>query len=73
MDEQKLLNTFGFNVKIYRQKMQMSQDDLVDVTEFSKAYISNVEHGKHNISLVNAIKFAQVFGKTVDEMLKEID
>lgn len=72
MDEQKILDNFGLNLKLYRNKFKMSQDDIAEATGFSKPYISNVESGKHNISLVNAIKFAQVFDKTVNDMLREL-
>ena len=72
MDEQKILENFGINFKHYRNKAKMSQDDVVAVTGFSKSYISNVEGAKHNLSLVNAIKFAQAVNKTVDEMIRDI-
>ena len=73
MDEQKILDTFGFNFKMYRTKLKMSQDDVADKTDFSKSYISNVENGKHNLSLVNALIFSKLVGKTLDEMLREIN
>jgi transcriptional regulator with XRE-family HTH domain len=69
MNEQKILENFGLNFKHYRNKAKMSQDDIVELTGFSKSYISNVERGKHNISLVNAIKFANTVNKTIDEMI----
>lgn len=72
MDEQKILENFGINFKHYRNKAKMSQDDVVEITGFSKSYISNVENAKHDISLVNAIKFANVFNKTVDEMIRDL-
>lgn len=50
----------------------MSQDDIMELTGFSKSYISNVESAKHNISLVNALKFADIVNKTIDELIKDI-
>ncbi len=72
MDEQKILKNFGINFKHYRNKAKMSQDDIVELTGFSKSYISNVESAKHNISLVNAIKFANTINKSVDELIKDL-
>ena len=46
---------------------------VVDKTGFSKSYISNVECAKHNLSLVNAIKLANVVGKTIEEMVADLD
>ncbi len=72
MDEQKILENFGLNLKYYRSKAKLSQDDLVELTGFSKSYISNIETAKHNISLVNALKFAKVVNKTIEDMIKEL-
>ncbi len=72
MDEQKILENFGLNFKHYRNKAKMSQDDVVNITCFSKPYISNVEGAKHNISLVNAIKMANLFNKTIEDMIKDL-
>ena len=72
MDEHKILENFGINFKHYRNKAKLSQDDIVERTGFSKSYISNVESAKHNISLVNALKFSQIVNKTIDEMIKDL-
>ncbi|MBO6181664.1 helix-turn-helix transcriptional regulator [bacterium] len=73
MDEQKILETFGFNLKMYRTKLKLSQDNIVDKTGMSKAYISNIENGKHNLSLINALKLSDAVGKNIESMLKEIE
>ncbi len=73
MDEQKILENFGLHFKLYRTKLKITQDMVVDKTGFSKSYISNVECAKHNLSLVNAIKLANVVGKTIEEMVTDLD
>ena len=72
MNEQKILENFGLNFKHYRNKAKLSQDDIVEITGFSKSYISNIECAKHNISLVNALKFAKIVNKTIEEMVKDL-
>ena len=72
MDEQKVLENFGLNFKYYRNKAKLSQDDIVEKTGFSKSYISNVESAKHNLSLVNALKFANVVNKTIEDMIRDL-
>ena len=72
MDEEKILKNFGLNLKLYRLKSKMSQDELSIKLGISSPYISNVESGKHNLSLVNAMKFAQFFDKSIEDMIKEI-
>ena len=72
MEEQKILENLGLNFKHFRNKAKMSQDDIVEKTDFSKSYISDAEGAKHNIPLVNAIKLAKIFNKSIEEMIKEI-
>ena len=72
MEDKKILENFGLNFKLYRNKLKLTQDDIVDKTGFSKSYVSNVECAKHSISLVNAKKIADLLGKSLDDMIKEI-
>lgn len=69
MDEQEILNAFGFNYKIERMKQKLTQDNIMEKTGFSKSYISNVENGKHNISLINALKLAETVHKNIEDLL----
>jgi len=69
MNEKEILRTFGFKIKVYRRENKFSQDDLAVGTGLSKAYLSNVENGKHSVSLVNALKIADFFGKNINDML----
>ena len=69
MDEQEILNAFGFNYKVERMKQKLTQDNIMEKTGFSKSYISNVENGKHNISLINALKLAETVHKNIEDLL----
>lgn len=71
MDDVNLLKTFGLNVKIERLKLGYSQEQVAEALDFSAVYISNVESGKHRISLINAFKFAKFFNKSLDYLLVE--
>ena len=71
MEEQKLLEIFGLNLKFARIKLKMSQEELAEKVDCTKSYISNVENAKHNLSLVNTYKFAKVLNVTLEELLTE--
>ena len=71
MDDIKLLKTFGFNIKIERLRQKISQEKLAEALNVSSVYISNVESGKHNIALVNALKFSNYFKQPVEFFLQE--
>ena len=66
-----LLKIFGINIKFERLKRKLSQEKVAEALEVSAVYISNVESGKHSISLVNANKFANFYEKTLDYLLTE--
>ena len=71
MDKEILLKNFGFNIKIARMKKKISQEKLAEELNFSAVYISNVEGGKCNISLTNAVKLSNYFKSSIEELLKE--
>jgi transcriptional regulator with XRE-family HTH domain len=71
MDNKKLLEIFGLNIKIERIKKKLSQEELAHQLGFSTVYISNIELGKHNLSLTNAIKLSSYFKKSIEYLLEE--
>ncbi len=71
MDEKNLLRVFGFNLKIERLKRKVSQETVAEALDFSSVYVSNVESGKHNISLVNALKFCEYYEMPLENLLLE--
>ena len=71
MDNAIMLKIFGLNIKLERIKRGLTQESVAEILDFSSVYISNVESGKHNISLSNAYKFAKFYNKTLDYLLTE--
>lgn len=69
MNEQEVIKNFGFKIKVYRRLNNVYQEDLAAGTGLSKSYLSNVENGKHSVSLVNALKIAKFFGKNINDFL----
>lgn len=66
-----LLKIFGLNIKLERIRMGLTQEEVAEKLDFSSVYISNIESGKHKISLTNAYKFAQFYKKSLDYLLTE--
>ena len=48
----------GKRVKELRNKIGISQEELADSAQLDRTYISSVERGKRNISIVNIEKLA---------------
>ena len=45
----KLLKTFGLNIKLERIRLGLTQEEVAEKLDFSSVHISNVERGKHKI------------------------
>ena len=68
--DETILKNFGLNLKIYRSQQNVSQEYISKKTGLSKSFISNVEQGKHNLSFLSALKFANALNKNLSDMIK---
>jgi len=61
---------FGENMKRIRLEKGLSQGDICRELGLDRAYISNVENGKQNLTLSTMEKVAGVLKVSVDQLLK---
>jgi transcriptional regulator with XRE-family HTH domain len=57
------------NIKKIRQSKNMTQGDVCRLTGMDRAYISSLEAGKRNPTIVNIEKIALALGVEVSEIL----
>ncbi len=57
-------------MKKIRLEKDMSQGDICRELGLDRAYISNVENGKQNLTLSTMDKVAMVLGVSVEQLLK---
>lgn len=57
----------GKRVKELRNKLGVSQEELADMVGLDRTYITSVECGKRNISIVNIEKLAIAFQVSLHE------
>lgn len=57
----------GKRVKVLRSKLGISQEELADIAELDRTYITSVECGKRNISIVNIEKLAKALNVSLKE------
>jgi len=50
--------TFARNLRICRHMRRMSQEELADMAQMSRSYVSGVEKGQRNVSINNMASFA---------------
>lgn len=62
---------FGHRLREIRVRVGVSQEKLADLAKLHRTYVSSVERGKRNISLVNIEKLAIALGVTMGELMPE--
>ncbi len=60
----------GKRVKELRNKIGISQEELADTAQLDRTYITSVECGKRNISIVNIEKLANALNVTLKEFFE---
>lgn len=69
---EKVLLTFGKRVRDKREAKSLSQEDLADLAGLDRTYISGIERGLRNPTLLISLKIAQALGTTVEDLFKGI-
>lgn len=71
MDETSLLINFGDRVRTERLKLGLSQEKLAFDCGLDRTYISGIERGKRNLSLLNIHRLADALGLPAADLLKD--
>ena len=70
MREDVVLNQFGRKVQAVRNEQNLSQEKLAELSELDRTYISSVERGQRNISILNIFKIANALGIEASHLLE---
>jgi transcriptional regulator with XRE-family HTH domain len=60
---------FGFKLREIRQQKKVSQEKLAQLASLHRTYVSSVERGERNISLVNIEKLADALGVPLGDLM----
>ena len=67
--DQKFLKEVGQKIRIARQKTELSQEAFAKVCMLDRTYISDVERGERNLSLLNLRKIAKALGVPISSLI----
>jgi CheY-like chemotaxis protein/DNA-binding XRE family transcriptional regulator len=59
---------FGSSVKVYRNHLGLSQEELAERSELHRTYISDVERGARNLSLLSITRLAHALGVSISAL-----
>jgi transcriptional regulator with XRE-family HTH domain len=63
---------FGANVRVKREQLGLSQEELADRAGLHRTYVGSVERGERNISLINILRIAAALECAPAELLADI-
>ena len=61
----------GNNVRIYRKRLGISQEELGDSAGLDRTYIGGIERGERNVSALNIGKLAKALKIKPEKLLAE--
>lgn len=70
MKRKNIMQTLGKNLRRIREEKGLTQGDIYRKLGMDRGYISGIENGRRNPTLLNIEKLAKVLEVTVDELLK---
>lgn len=73
MDEALLLSNFGDRLRTSRLALGLSQEKLALDCGLDRTYISSVERGGRNISILSVLRIAQALKTSASELCEGID
>lgn len=60
---------FGKIVRIKRLALNLSQEELADIAGMHFTYVSSVERGERNLSLLNIAKISKALGCSMKDLM----
>ena len=63
---------FGQRVQRFRRQRGISQEDLADLASLHRNYISQIECGRRNLSLLNILKIARALKLPASKLIERI-
>ena len=64
-----VLVQFGKRLRMTRQKKGISQERLAELAGLHRTYVSSVERGERNISLLNIERLATALGVAMSDLM----
>jgi transcriptional regulator with XRE-family HTH domain len=64
---------FGFAVKTRREELELTQEDLADRAGIHRTYLSDVERGARNLSLINIERLATALDLPISGLFQIVE
>ena len=67
------LTAFGSNLRSERERKKLTQEKLAEKADLDPSYISGIERGIRNPSILSVVRIANALGTTVSDLSRGIE
>jgi transcriptional regulator with XRE-family HTH domain len=67
------LNVLGLNVRKRREEKELTQEALAELANLDPTYISGIERGMRNPSVLSVLRIAKALGVTTSKLMERVD
>lgn len=67
------LNVLGLNVRKRREEKELTQEALAERADLDPTYISGIERGMRNPSVLSILRIAKALGITTSKLMEKVD
>ena len=72
-DKPDIRERFGFAVKVRREDLGLTQEDLAERAGIHRTYLSDVERGGRNLSLINIERLADALTLPLSDLFRLVE
>jgi transcriptional regulator with XRE-family HTH domain len=69
VSDEEVMRRFGARLREVRERAKVSQEKLAELAGLHRTYVSSVERGQRNISLVNIAKLASALEVPMGDLM----
>ena len=71
MSNKSIREILAFNMRFYRAKLDISQEELANLCELHRTYISDIERCTRNVSIDNIARISTALNISPSDLLRE--
>jgi len=68
--DREMLRKVGAIIRDHRRSCGLTQEQVAEIAGMNVTYLSDVERGKRNVSLINLARLAKAFGLPLEDVFK---
>ncbi len=70
-EESLILRNIGIIVRNHRKRCKLTQEQLAEITDMDVTFLSDIERGKGNFSMLKLVKFAKAFNIALKDFFND--